>query len=145
MNFDGMWLGDMVGDCVEDSERWFPGKAQTLPNLVLCLAGEVGEVANIVKKIVRGSVELDEVQLDLNEEIVDVLVYLCNLMGAKEFQDVDWAAIWEQKRQFNENRFGDHRSESQRYIEGLPQQVRAEMGLEPERKQTWQSEGDFAS
>src|SRR3954466_6760455 len=100
-----MQLGDMVGDCIEDSTRWFPGKAQELPNLVLCMAGEVGEVANLVKKNVRGSMSHEDMMQELPEEIVDVLVYLCNLMGAKEFKDVDWEAIWNQKRQFNEERF----------------------------------------
>jgi len=113
MNFGYMQLGDMVGDCVEDSGRWFPGKAQTLPNLVLCLAGEVGEVANLVKKIVRGSMTLEYAMDEeyksgatLQEEVIDCLIYLCNLMGAKEFEGVDWKKIWDEKRQFNENRFG---------------------------------------
>lgn len=107
MNFGYMQLGDMVGDCVEDSKRWFPGKAQQLPNLVLCLAGEVGEVANIVKKNVRGSMLTTEMLEILPEEIVDCLIYLCNLMGHEDFQHVDWEAIWNAKRQFNEERFGE--------------------------------------
>lgn len=65
-------LNQLIADCSADSNRWFPGKAQTLGNQVLCMAGEVGEVANLVKKVIRGSVELDDVRSELAEEIVDV-------------------------------------------------------------------------
>ena len=92
--------------CVADSNRWFPGEAQELPNLVLCMAGEVGEVANLVKKVVRGSITIEEaMDKGLAEEVIDVLIYLLNLMGAKEFKDVDWMDLWYRKRQFNEARF----------------------------------------
>jgi NTP pyrophosphatase (non-canonical NTP hydrolase) len=102
-----MDLQGMIKDCVDDSGRWFPGAAQDLPNLVLCMAGEVGEVANLVKKIVRGSITLEDARdQGLEEEIVDVLIYLCNLMGAKEFANVNWERIWVEKRKFNEQRFG---------------------------------------
>jgi NTP pyrophosphatase (non-canonical NTP hydrolase) len=104
--------------CTTDSKRWFPGKAQELPNLVLCLAGEVGEVANLVKKHVRGSMSHEDMMQELPEEVVDVLIYLLNLMGHEAFKDVDWMDLWYKKRKFNEERFGDHRSESQRYLEG---------------------------
>jgi NTP pyrophosphatase (non-canonical NTP hydrolase) len=117
----------MIDECVDDSGRWFPGKAQRIENLTLCMAGEVGEVANIVKKIVRGSLTLEQTmdkdfmtklgKDTLPEEIIDVLTYLCNLMGHEAFEDVDWTSIWYQKRLLNESRFGDHRSESQQYLE----------------------------
>src|ERR1700743_1526045 len=78
-----MNLNDMIESCTLDSKQWFP-KAQTLPNMTLCLAGEVGEVANMVKKVVRGTMELDtETTGYLAEEVVDCLIYLCKLMGLK--------------------------------------------------------------
>jgi NTP pyrophosphatase (non-canonical NTP hydrolase) len=96
-----------MSQATEDSNRWFPGKAQELPNLVLCMCGEAGEVANLVKKIVRGSITIQDAKdRGLEEEIVDVLIYLLNLMGAKEFKDTDWMKIWYAKRIFNEERFG---------------------------------------
>lgn len=104
---EDMLLGDMIRDCVEDSARWFPGEAQGMPNLVLCLAGEVGEVANIVKKVVRGSLRMEDAMETLPEEIIDVLIYLCNLMGHETFVDVNWQAIWNKKRAYNEARFGE--------------------------------------
>jgi len=103
---DAMILQEMIAQCVDDSGRWFPGKAQSLPNLVLCLAGEVGEVANLVKKNVRGSLSSTAMMEELPEEVIDVLIYLCNLMGHETFQHVDWNAIWSAKRQYNESRFG---------------------------------------
>lgn len=38
--------------------------------------GELGEAANLVKKIERGDFELDEVREKLADELADVLVYL---------------------------------------------------------------------
>lgn len=103
----GMKLEIMIQQCVSDSTRWFPGKAQRIENLVLAVAGEVGEVANIVKKVVRGSITMEEAIRvhNLPEEIIDTLIYLCNLMGAKEFAGIDWEDIWRRKREYNESRF----------------------------------------
>lgn len=102
-----MNLGSMTTQCVADSIKWFPG-AQKLDTMVLCLAGEVGEVANLVKKVIRGSITLEEaMDKGLAEEIVDVQVYLCNLMGLVEFDDIDWQSIWNAKRAYNQARFGN--------------------------------------
>jgi NTP pyrophosphatase (non-canonical NTP hydrolase) len=110
-----MIMNDMITQCTSDSARWFPGEAQSLANLTLCMCGEAGEVANLVKKIVRGSLTVEQAMdlefmgtLDkdtLQEEIVDVLIYLANLMGAEELKDIDWKSIWDAKREFNEKRF----------------------------------------
>lgn len=112
----GMNLGQMISQCTADSTRWFP-KAQDLPTMTLAMCGEAGEVANLVKKIARGSLTTEEamdygimleIEKDtLQEEIVDVLIYLCNIMGLEEFKDIDWAEIWKTKRDFNEDRFGN--------------------------------------
>jgi len=113
-----MNLERMITQCTADSERWFPDK-QELPFLALCLGGEVGEIQNLLKKVERGSITIAEItdeeymahknKSSLQEEIVDALIYLCNMMGVKEFKDVDWKAIWDGKRKFNEERFG-HRA-----------------------------------
>ena len=147
-----MELNRMIKECVDDSTRWFPpdshAQAHSLANRVLCLAGEVGELANIVKKIVRGSFTLEEAKagIGLKEpmplEVVDILVYVCLLMGSDEFKDVDWEEVWYQKRAYNEFRFGNPSPELPKR---LPYQVLAEAGIVPEKKQNWQQEGDFAS
>lgn len=101
-----MNLERMIEDCVNDSHKWFPGKAQRIENITLCMAGEVGEVANLVKKIVRGDFDVERaLELGLAEEIIDCLIYLCNLMGHEAFEEVDWEAIWKAKRHYNEMRF----------------------------------------
>jgi NTP pyrophosphatase (non-canonical NTP hydrolase) len=100
-----MVLDTMIEECVTDSARWFP-KSQTVDMLTLCIAGEVGEVANIVKKVVRGTLLMEDAMGTLPEEIVDILIYLCNLMGHSAFADVDWKSIWDKKRSYNEMRFG---------------------------------------
>lgn len=40
------------------------------------LTGELGEAANIIKKIKRGDVSLDEARNDLAKELADVQIYL---------------------------------------------------------------------
>ena len=96
----------LMKQCATDGERWFPGKSQTLAFMALAMAGEVGEVANIVKKIERGSSSFHIVRDELEEEIVDVLIYLCNLMSLPEFYGTDWMKVWYEKRALNERRFG---------------------------------------
>jgi NTP pyrophosphatase (non-canonical NTP hydrolase) len=99
-------LNELINQATTDSHRWFPGKAQELPNQVLCMAGEVGEVANLVKKNVRGSISHDEMMAELPNEVIDVLIYLVNLMGNPIFSHIDWGTKWDIKREFNEQRFG---------------------------------------
>lgn len=88
-----------------DSRRWFPNTAESIAFTVLALAGEVGEVANIVKKIERGSHSfLDaKVRYQLNMEVADVFTYLVLLAGQL---GVDLIKLYELKRIENENRFG---------------------------------------
>lgn len=57
-----------------------------LEHLVVCLLGELGEFSNILKKVVRGDYELDEVKHLLDEELIDVFIYLIKI--ANQF-DVD--------------------------------------------------------
>lgn len=40
------------------------------------VCGELGEAANIIKKIERGDMSLDESRADLGREFADVLIYL---------------------------------------------------------------------
>lgn len=90
---------------LEDSRRWFPGTANSIAFTVLALAGEVGEVANIVKKIERGSFDLRsaKVRYDLSMEVADVFTYLVLLSGQL---GVDLVKLYNLKRIENEQRFG---------------------------------------
>lgn len=95
----------LMNQCKQDSERWFPGRTQSLAFMALALAGEVGEVANLIKKVERGTSSFHLVRDELEMEIVDVLIYLCNLMGLPEFESTDWMKVWYEKRAFNQHRF----------------------------------------
>lgn len=52
---------------------------ELLEFLMVSLTGEVGETANIIKKIVRGDFCLDEKKDDLKEEIADIFIYLLKM------------------------------------------------------------------
>lgn len=89
----------------DDTRRWFPDKVDDLMHQTVALAGEVGEVANIVKKIDRGSFTLKDKIIfeNLAEELIDVQIYLNNLYGILGINPDKVYAI---KRAENEKRFG---------------------------------------
>lgn len=88
-----------------NSERWFPEMHAATPDLsvfdALGLAGEVGEVANLVKKVMRG----DDVSTleGIGAELADCFTYL--LLLADEM-GVDIEAEYEAKAAKNEARWG---------------------------------------
>lgn len=70
---------------------------QNLGFMALALAGETGELANVIKKIWRGHVDENKMQQlfeALDEEAVDVLIYLCEiiLIAIPNFD-----AVWQEK------------------------------------------------
>lgn len=70
--------------------------------LVVSLAGEVGETANIVKKIARGDCLLDEKKNDLQEEIADIFIYLLKMSYQMDI-DLEEAYLYKMKK--NQERF----------------------------------------
>lgn len=106
------YLGELSIQCVNDSERWFGDThaAHSIPHHTLALAGEVGEFANIVKKIDRGSLSMNDakVRVDLAMELTDIFVYLLNLAG---LCGVDLEKSYERVRGLNEKRFIAQRKE----------------------------------
>jgi NTP pyrophosphatase (non-canonical NTP hydrolase) len=102
-------MGELVKQCQDDTKRWFPGTEPNLPFLVLALAGEVGELANVVKKIVRGSLDPKDaaVKRMLDMEATDALVYLLNIFGVL---NVDPKKAYDMVRTLNEQRFGNNGS-----------------------------------
>lgn len=52
------------------------GSDWTLGDWVCALAGEVGEAANIIKKITRGDIDLDDARDALGKEFADIVTYL---------------------------------------------------------------------
>lgn len=106
--------GLLAEQCVKDSEDWFgdTGVHTSVPHMTLALAGEVGELANIVKKIERGSIRLEDARTryDLAMEMTDVYIYLLNLAGLLH---VDLEHAYKVKRRQNIERFTLQRAERQ--------------------------------
>lgn len=107
-------LQEMIKQCGDDSHRWFPRTASNLLFLSHATMTEAGEAGDWVKKIWRGSHELSQeatkegrtmtVKEWIEEELVDSLIYMCNqfhLLGT------DPIAIYNKKRQINEERFAE--------------------------------------
>jgi NTP pyrophosphatase (non-canonical NTP hydrolase) len=99
-------LREIAAQVHRDSAFWF-GEELTLnaPYMCLALCGEVGEVANIIKKLQRGSlVQTEEVRNDIAEEITDSFIYVIALAHAC---GVDLGKAYDAKRAINIGRWGD--------------------------------------
>lgn len=96
--------------CVEDSERWFGDTYAhaSVPHHTLALCGEVGELANIIKKIERGSLSIEDVKVrhHIAMEMADIYVYLLNLAG---LMHIDLEKAYDLVRTQNEQRFMEER------------------------------------
>lgn len=75
---------------------------EALEHLIVCLVGEVGELANIVKKIRRGDRDLDGSRQEMTEEIADVFIYLMKLSLQLS---VDLESAYDRKMSENAVRF----------------------------------------
>jgi len=87
-------LDVLVKQCIRDSAEWFPEAAnaattdpkvlvRALAHHTLSLCGEAGELANLVKKVDRGTVDITNIvfQSDAREELTDVFIYVLNIAG----------------------------------------------------------------
>lgn len=97
-------LQEIAEEIAKDSQDWFGdgGAHKNLGVSALGLAGEAGEVADIVKKVMRGSITIAEARDDIAEELIDVMHYwlmLCYMFG------VDITAEYDKKREINVQRF----------------------------------------
>lgn len=99
-------LLDILGSDLEhDSRHWFPSiyEESTLPlpsYFALALSGEVGELCNFMKKVVRdGADKTDEI----GAELADILVY--TLLLARSL-NVDMDAVLQEKRDVLVERWG---------------------------------------
>lgn len=86
----------------EWSKKISDDNIEMLEFLLVCLTGEVGETANIVKKVVRGDFCLGECRKHLTEEIADVFAYLLKLCYQL---DIDLETAYLEKMKQNQERF----------------------------------------
>ena len=95
--FDHAHQGAFCWDCPITQEN-----LDILEFLLVALTGELGEAANIVKKIVRGDFTLEEKKPELSDEIVDMLIYLVKL----SYQlDIDLEHAYTEKMAKNRDKF----------------------------------------
>jgi NTP pyrophosphatase (non-canonical NTP hydrolase) len=102
-----MNLEYVVNQCMIDSEAWFPNVHRQAHSAILHhtlgLAGEVGEFANLMKKVDRDSMSMDEALPLLRQELTDVFIYVANLIG---YLEMDLEHEYKKKRIQNDQRFG---------------------------------------
>jgi len=98
-------LIDIQAEVDKDTQDFFPELDSDLGYLALAMAGEAGEFANMVKKIIRGTMDVNqkEVRIDMAFELVDVLIYIAMLAN---LLDIDLAETYGYKRDINVTRFG---------------------------------------
>ena len=105
-------LGLLSKQCLEDTERWFGDQpaSHSVVHHALALAGEVGEFANIVKKVDRGSYEFRDAKVRhmLAMELTDAFIYILNLAA---MLNIDLEKSYMHVRGLNEKRFMLERAE----------------------------------
>lgn len=108
----GSSIYDMTEIALETSKRWFPcvfdpemALVPTPVHFALALSGEVGEVANQIKKAIRnGDLSDINMRVRVGEELADVLSYLMLIADSLE---IDLVSEFHKKVKKNEARFGD--------------------------------------
>ncbi len=97
-------LAQIQNEIQEDNHRFFPEQAENLGHHVLALCGEVGEVANLIKKFQRGSIQAGDENafFDLAGELADVFIYV---MSCAAIIGIDMEEIYAAKREYNVTRF----------------------------------------
>jgi NTP pyrophosphatase (non-canonical NTP hydrolase) len=140
-----MDLREAAKGAVDDSERWFPDTTYDTFFTAACMAGEIGEVLNLLKKVKRGSHAWEDIRGALEEEVADVFTYLLKLAGE---MNLDLETLYHRKRDINEQRFSPTTwADGTQYRRPrLPKQVLAEAGFPVgDVTQTWQTKGETAS
>ena len=108
----GLGLVELMREMLADSERYAKhfgneGVIYSIPHNTLALAGEVGEFANIVKKIERGDLDIRDadVRMRLMMEWTDIFIYHMLIGGLIK---VNPMMAYNYVRAENEKRFGQH-------------------------------------
>jgi hypothetical protein len=115
-------LRDLIKQHADDDLRWFGDTLeviQSLPYNTLALCGEAGELANIIKKVERGSLQWNDprVRFDAAMEAIDIFIYLLKIFY---LMDVDPYLLYMKKRAINDTRFTAERKERDRRNGAVP-------------------------
>jgi NTP pyrophosphatase (non-canonical NTP hydrolase) len=103
-------INEIAEQCGVDGRDWFPDVADSPTIMILAACGEVGELANLQKKVERGDFATEEVLDKMVGEAMDALIYLfCYL----DYEGQDVAALYEKIRENNVRRFGNRGTASQ--------------------------------
>ncbi len=99
------YIANMQNEALRDSDLWFPALRHDVLHTTLGLCGEVGEFANIMKKIQRGDSSLTDAvtRNKATSELADIFTYTLVLSGQ---MGVDLERLYYTKRAFNQGRFG---------------------------------------
>lgn len=101
-------IEDFQEHMIANGKRWFPNAFETPEQQILTnlmgIFGEAGEMADVYKKYLRGSLDSDEATNLLIEESIDLMHYLFQFWYVN---DVDFKREYLAKTQFNEERFGE--------------------------------------
>lgn len=102
-------LLQMVGqEMMFDSKDWFGADVATdIDIITLGIAGEAGEVCDVLKKMHRGTLSDEEGWPKYCEELVDVFIYVISACALLNFNIVEG---YYEKRAFNNERFSQHAS-----------------------------------
>lgn len=73
-NFDLRYKGN-----IEFYEQITNENIDVLEHLIVCMLGEFGEFSNIVKKIKRGDFSLLDKKDELDEEFIDIFIYMIKI------------------------------------------------------------------
>ena len=96
-------LNEYAQEVMENSERWGFNVTPSYNGILmesLCLCGEVGEFANIIKKLPRtlaqrNGITEEQLLAQAREELIDVLIYFCKL---SVFLEMNIEEEWKQKQ-----------------------------------------------
>jgi NTP pyrophosphatase (non-canonical NTP hydrolase) len=97
-------INDIAESCGIDSRDWFPDTASNPTFLILAACGEVGELANLQKKVERGTHAPDDVEEQMCDEAMDAIIYLLCFL---DYEGQDVAALYAKIREKNVKRFAN--------------------------------------
>jgi hypothetical protein len=102
--FSDMTIREIIRECTEDSHTFFPDQADNLFFQAASACGEAGEMVNEAKKAFRSvDANTPEQRKKLEEESIDVFIYLCCVWG---ILGTNVSEVYRAKRERNVERFG---------------------------------------